>query len=151
MHERVDRSPSACAATSLVAVTQDPDDLRLAMAGGALRSGAAEGAVGLEALADALEEHLPPGTVTVTRRSERRWGRGRRLVAALAIDAGDWRYELERAPAGTSCRRRRIVRGIAVASDELDLPGWLDGLVAELERHAEVSAAGAARLRDLLT
>src|SRR4051812_47595803 len=64
---------------------------------------------------------------------------GRGAPRAVAVTLGDRRYEAERERRAITCRRRTIVRGIALKSEDLDLGGWIDALSADLVDQAASS------------
>jgi len=50
----------------------------------------------------------------------------------------------------SSCRRRNVVRGIALKNEELSVERWIDDLSAELLRAASESERGRLALQKLL-
>src|SRR5437667_227866 len=75
---------------------------------------------------------------------------GGKRVKRVAVELGDDRYELEHAEGLVSCRRRRVVRGIALSNEELELDAWIDRLSHELLDEAQRSERGRAALERLL-
>jgi hypothetical protein len=68
-------------------------------------------------------------------RIERKGLLGPKRVRRVAVNLGDDEYELEHDEGRVACRRRSVVRGIALKNEELPLDRWIDelsrGLVAE--------------------
>src|SRR6266516_3635589 len=77
----------------------------------------------VEALAAKLEGAFPERV-----RVERGGMFGGKRVRRVAVELGDERYELEHDDGLVSCRRRNVVRGIALRNEELDVDAWIDGL-----------------------
>jgi hypothetical protein len=69
---------------------------------------------------------------------------------AVTVGLGDARYEVERDGRRVVCRKRTIVRGIALKSEELDLGAWIDALSADLVDEAARSERARAALQELL-
>jgi len=65
------------------------------------------------------------------------------------VDLGDHEYELETGRHVT-CRRRSVVRGIALKNEELPLDEWIDRLSQDLLAEAEHSERGRLALERLL-
>jgi hypothetical protein len=122
-------------------------DADLDLVAASLRADAADLEAFVEALAVKLEEALP-GQVQV----ERRGGllgankRVRRIEATL----GDQRYELEYERGRVTGRRRSVVRGIALKTQELALDAWIAELSKELLQESERSERGRQALARLL-
>jgi hypothetical protein len=68
----------------------------------------------------------------------------------VAVTLGDRRYEAERERRSVVCRRRTVVRGIALKSEELELGAWIDALSADLVDEAESSERSRIALEGLL-
>jgi hypothetical protein len=113
-----------------------------------LRADATDLKAFVEALATKLEGSFPDRT-----RVERKGGGlfgGAKRVARVAVRLGDDEYELEHDDGRVECRRRTVVRGIALKNEELALDGWIDGLSRELVTAAGESERGRAALARLL-
>jgi hypothetical protein len=122
-----------------------PGDLDLLAA--SLRADAGDLDAFVEALAAKLEAALP-GQVEV----ERRGGRigSRKRVRRIEVTLGDQRYEAEREGRRVICRRRSVVRGIALKTQELDLDAWIAALSQDLVEEADRSERGRQALARLL-
>jgi hypothetical protein len=121
------------------------DDLDLLAA--SLRADAGDVDAFVEALAVKLEAALP-GQVEVERRGGLLGGRKR--VRRIEVTLGDQRYELEAEHGRVTCRRRSVVRGIALKTQELDLDAWIAALSQDLVEEAERSDRGRQALARLL-
>ena len=93
-------------------------------------------------LADAF-----PGRVELQRKGLP--GRGR-PVRHLALTLGETRFELASDGGTVTARRRRLVRGVALATEELPLDRWLDELAAALLAEARRSEQDRLALERLL-
>jgi hypothetical protein len=124
----------------------DVPDLDLLAA--SLRADAGDTAAFLEALAARLEGALP-GQVEVQRKGGL-FGGGKR-VRRIAVRLGDSHYEIESDGGAMAARRRNVVRGIALKSEELGVEQWIDALSADLLVLAQSSERGRAALERLLT
>jgi hypothetical protein len=103
------------------------------------------------ALAARLEGALPPGRARIDRRSKGFLSR-EKVVRGIEITMGDNTYSCTRGgPIGVQASRRKVVRGIALSTEELGLDAWIDALAAELAAEAEASAAARERLERMLT
>jgi hypothetical protein len=69
----------------------------------------------------------------------------------VRVTLGDHAYEAERGHRQVACRRRTIVRGIALKSEELDLEQWIDALSAGLVSEAARSERARTALEGLLS
>jgi hypothetical protein len=76
---------------------------------------------------------------------------GRSKPRSVAVTLGDGRYEAERDGAAVACRKRTVVRGIALKSEELTVDAWISALSAELLAEARQSERARAALDSLLT
>jgi hypothetical protein len=92
-------------------------------------------------LADAL-----PDRVEV----ERSGFLGRSKPKAVSVALGDNRYEAERHGHAVTCRRRTVVRGIALKSEELGVDAWISALSADLLAAARESERARIALDALL-
>lgn len=124
----------------------DAPDLDLLAA--SLRADATDTAAFLEALAARLEGALP-GQVEVQRKGGL-FGGGKR-VRRVDVRLGEGHYELEGVHGAVVARRRRVVRGIALKSEELSVDAWIDALSADLLTLAQSSERGRLALERLLT
>ena len=102
----------------------------------------------VEALATKLEGALP-GSVHVERRGGGLFG-GAKRVARLAVTLGPDELELESGDGTVSCRRRTVVRGIALKNEELSLDAWIDAVSGALVVQASESERGRIALARLL-
>jgi hypothetical protein len=75
---------------------------------------------------------------------------GRSKPKAVSVALGDNRYEAERAGHGLICRRRTVVRGIALKSEELGVDAWISALSADLLAAARESERARIALDELL-
>ena len=102
----------------------------------------------LEALAARLEGALP-GQVEVQRKGGL-FGGGKR-VRRIDVRLGDSHYELDGEHGALVGRRRSVVRGIALKSEELGVDAWIEALSADLLALAQSSERGRLALERLLT
>jgi hypothetical protein len=123
----------------------DAPDLDLLAA--SLRADATDTAAFLEALAARLEGALP-GQVEVQRKGGLFGGK---RVRRIAVRLGDTHYEVEGDGGPPTARRRTVVRGIALKSEELPVDAWIEALSADLLALAQTSERGRAALERLLT
>ena len=97
----------------------------------------------VEALATKLEGALP-GAASVHRGGGGLFG-GTKRVERIAVQLGSDEYELEQRRGEIGCRRRTVVRGIALKNDELSMDEWIDAvsraLVAEADRSEHARTA----------
>lgn len=100
----------------------------------------------VQALAAKLEGSFPEHV-----RIERGGFLGDKRVRRLEVELGDSRYELEANRGDVACRRRAVVRGISLKTEELPLDDWIDRMSAELLAVAERSERGRAALEQLLS
>ena len=112
-----------------------------------LRADTNDTAVFLQALAAKLEDALP-GQVEVERKG-RLFG-GPKRVRRIQVRIGDAHYEVE-GNGAVSARRRSVVRGIALKSEDLGLEAWIDALSGDLHALAQRSEQGRLALERLLT
>jgi hypothetical protein len=99
----------------------------------------------VEALATKLEGAFPERV-----RIERGNRFSGRRVKRIDVELGDDRYELEHDDGRVGCRRRNVVRGIALKNEELDVDAWIDAISRELVAEAERSERGRTALERLL-
>jgi hypothetical protein len=112
-----------------------------------LRADAADLDAFVEALAVKLAGALP-GQVDVERKGGLLGG-GKR-VRRIEVSVGDQRYEAEHDRGRVTCRRRSVVRGIALKTQELDLDAWIEALSKDLVEEADRSERGRQALARLL-
>ena len=127
-------------------MADDAPDLDLLAA--SLRADASDTAAFLEALATRLETALP-GQVEVQRKGGL-FGGGKR-VRRIAVRLADRHYEIEGEHGALVARRRSVVRGIALKSEELGVDAWIESLSADLLALAQRSEQGRLALERLLT
>jgi hypothetical protein len=111
----------------------------------ALRADAGDVDVFFDVLVAKLAQVLP-GQVEVQRGGF--LGRGK--PEAVTVTLGDRRYDAERDRRRVACRRRTVVRGIALKSEELDVGAWVDALSADLVDEAARSERARIALQGLL-
>lgn len=102
----------------------------------------------VEALAVKLAGAFPD-RVRVERRGRGLFG-GEKRVRRLAVGLGQREFELEAEGGSVSCRRRSVVRGIALKNEELSLEEWIDDLSRQLAEEAGQSERGRAALQRLI-
>jgi hypothetical protein len=99
----------------------------------------------LDLLARHLEEAVPE-QLTV-KRSGGLFARNR-PIQAIEVDLGDDRFLLAVGRHGTlAATRTRVVRGIALRTEELDVEGWLNQLASALHDFAQTHAGAMDALR----
>ena len=103
----------------------------------------------IEALASRLEQALP-AQVTVRRRRVGGFRSKQTEVERIEISLGDERFELLSARGGFQCTRHRVVRGITLKRDELPVEQWIDQLVEEVVRAAQLGEQARITLQGLL-
>ncbi len=97
----------------------------------------------LEMLATMLESALP-GEAQIDRRGGLFT---RKTVQRIALELGTDRYTLEDPGRGSlRASRTRVVRGIALKTEEIPVEEWLEALSATLEQRARASASARAAL-----
>jgi hypothetical protein len=67
------------------------------------------------------------------------------------VRLGDSHYEIEGDRGAVAARKRNVVRGIALKSEELSVEAWIEALSADLLALAQTSERGRAALERLLT
>jgi hypothetical protein len=81
-------------------------------------------------------------------RIERRGFFGGGAIERITIPLGDYTYVIEDSGRGPlSAMRKRLVRGVALKSEQMQMPEWIDALGAALEERAATSQ----RARDALS
>ncbi len=113
----------------------------------ALRADTADLELFVETLAGKLEQSFPAHVKIERRKSLLP---GPKPVRRITAELGDERFELEHDGGRVDCRRRELVRGIALRSEELELGPWIDALSHSLVTEAERSERGSEALRRLL-
>jgi hypothetical protein len=121
-------------------------DFDLSAAG--LRADGAELASAVEVLAVKLEDALP-GRTSVKRRGRRPLSRDRR-VSEIEVTLGSC-FRLESADGRVSCWRQKIVGGISIKREQLELADWLPALIEELDASSGETSRARAELERLLT
>ena len=104
----------------------------------------------VEALATKLTESFPD-RVQVERRGSGFLGRGLKRVHRVSVRLGDNEYELEHEEGRVITRRRNIVRGVALKTDELPMESWIDELSGKLVEEAGRSERDRLALEKLLS
>ncbi len=99
----------------------------------------------VEALAAKLEGSFPERV-----RVERSGMFGGKRVRRVTVELGDDRYELDHDDGRVECRRRNVVRGIALKNQELALDEWIDELSRGLVEEAGRTERGRVALERLL-
>lgn len=111
-----------------------------------LRADAGDMRAFVEALAAKLQ-----GAFEARVRVERKGGvLGPKRVHRIALELGDDEYELVHDDGRVECRRRTVVRGIALKNEELPLDRWIDDVSRTLVEEARSSERGRAALERLL-
>jgi len=75
---------------------------------------------------------------------------GPKHVRRILLDLGEEQYELEHDDGRVSCRRRTVVRGIALKNEELPLEQWIDEVSRTLVDAARSTERGRVALERLL-
>jgi hypothetical protein len=102
----------------------------------------------LEGLAVRLEGALP-GRVTVDRKRDGLFSRESH-VARIDITLDNSLYSIEANRGHATARRSKIVRGITIKSEQVPIPEWLNGLIAEIRALGELAGGAHAALHDFL-
>ena len=100
----------------------------------------------VQALASKLEGSFPQHV-----RVQRGGRFSDKRVRRIEVELGDSRYELESDRGDVACRRRAVVRGISLKTEELPLEEWIHRMSEELVSVAEQSERGRAALEQLLS
>lgn len=113
-----------------------------------LRADAQDTRAFVDVLATKLEEAIP-GRVEV----ERKGGllARRKQVGLLRLALDEHVYELAVQRGGVDCRRRRVVGGITLKSETLDLDAWIASVSADLADLADRSERDRLALERLLS
>jgi hypothetical protein len=112
-----------------------------------LRADGSDLAAYVEALAEKLELSFPDRV-----KVERKGGRfgGPRRVQTVEVELDGQAYCLESDRGNVTCRRRNVVRGIALKNEVLALDGWIDELSRALAEAAGETERGRLALQRLL-
>jgi hypothetical protein len=105
----------------------------------------------LKAFVDVLASKLVetfPHRVRVER-AGRLFG-GRQRVKGLSIALGDNHYELECDEGQIKCRRRNVVRGVSLKTEQLSLEQWIDSISEALTQVAAQTESDRVALERLL-
>jgi len=126
----------------------EPEDFETLAA--SLRADAADLPSFIEALAVKLEGALP-GHCEVDRRARKLFSHDK-VVRALVVSVGDWRYKLQSDGSGNvETARAKAVRGIVLKNEQLPLSDWITGLARDLSAEAATSEQARIALERLLT
>lgn len=122
-----------------------PGYLRIPLSAHLAERYGAETREALEDLAVELETALPERT-TITRRGG--WLSRKKTLERIEVELGDLVFVIEVPESKQPPRplRRRVVRGIVLATDSLTMPEWLEELAGALEQHASQNAGAKAAL-----
>jgi hypothetical protein len=112
-----------------------------------LRADAGDVRAFVEALAEKLAVSLPGG-VKIDRKGSLLGGP--KHVRRIAVQLGDEQLELEHDAGRITCRRRTLVRGIALRNEEIDLDAWIEAVTQGLVQAAQASERGRLALEQLL-
>jgi hypothetical protein len=129
-------------------VSDDLGDLGFDLDAAGLRADGADLGAGLEVLATKLETALP-GRTSVRRRAKRLLSR-EKVVEAIEVRLGDWRYALRLDGSRAEAAREQEVRGVVIKREGLALGDWLAALTGELRAEAATSAEARAALDRLV-
>jgi hypothetical protein len=124
------------------------EDRGFDLAAAGLRADGGDVASGVEVLGAKLEGALPRET-TVRRRSRGFLSR-EKVVEAIEVDLGDWRYALAIDHGRVEASRAQTVRGIVIRREPLDLDAWVGALTGELREQARTSEQARAALERLV-
>lgn len=101
----------------------------------------------LEMLADMLSSAMPE-EVEIKKRGGLF---SKKTLQSVTVTLGDQRYTLEDPSYGSlHAFRTKIVRGIALKTEEMEVPDWLDSLGVSLEEKMKVSSTAREALSRLL-
>ena len=113
-----------------------------------LRADGADVAAYVEVLARKLEDALPAET-EVRRRSKGLLSR-EKVVEAIEVALGEYRYALRRHGRGVEASRAKAVRGVVIKREPLELQDWVNALTGELREQAAGSAEARAAFERLV-
>lgn len=103
----------------------------------------------VEALATKLTESFPD-RVQVERSGSGFLGRGVKRVTRVSVRLGDNEYELGHEEGRVVTRRRNVVRGVALKTEEMPMESWIDELSSKLVDEAGRSERDRLALEKLL-
>jgi hypothetical protein len=115
----------------------------------ALRADDAGLTISIEVLASRLEQALPRHAV-VDRHKVGGFRSKRRETQRIAVALGDEQFELRCTGGRVQCTRHKVVRGITLNRQEMEMAAWIDELIAAVARTAEVSEHDRLALGELL-
>ena len=125
------------------------DGLRFEIVASSLRADLSDSSAFLGALAEKLSGALPQQCIVERKGSL--FSR-EKPIHRVAVDLGEHRYVIERTDRGglrAACTR--VVRGIALKTEELAIDAWIDGLSRALSQYAATNAQARMALERLLT
>lgn len=128
---------------------QADDGLRFEVLASSLRADLRDSKAFLGALAEKLGGALP-GQVAI----ERKGGlfAKEKPIHRISVELGEHRYMIEHSQHGAlRCGRTKVVRGIALKTEELPVETWIEDLSQELARYADRNAQAREALARLLT
>ena len=124
----------------------DNDGLEIDLLAGSLRADATDMKTFVEILARKVEDTFP-NRVKVQRKGLPGTARP---VVHLALTFGESQFELDNNKGDVATRRRKMVRGIALTTEDLPLDAWIEQLSACLVDEADKSQADRMALERLL-
>ena len=124
----------------------DTDGLQIDILAGSLRADAGDMKTFVEILAKKLEDTFP-NRVKIQRKGLPGTARP---VVHLALSFSESQFELDNNKGQVSTRRRKMVRGVALNTEELSLDAWIDQLSAALIDEANRSEADRLALERML-
>jgi hypothetical protein len=127
----------------------ESDGLRFEVLASSLRADLTDTGLFLSALAEKLGGALPQQCVV-----ERHGGLFAREkpISRVSVELGEYRYMIERAKhGGLRASRTKVVRGIALKTDELPVDEWIEALSRDLAQYAARNAQARLALERLLT
>ena len=125
------------------------DGLQFEVFASSLRADLNDTGLFLGALAEKLGGALPQQTVV-----ERRGGLFAREkpIHKISVELGEYRYLIEKAGhGGLQTARTKVVRGIALKTEELPVDAWIESLSRDLAQYAARNAQARMALERLLT
>jgi hypothetical protein len=127
----------------------ESDGLQFEVLASSLRADLTDTALFLNALAEKLGGALPQQCAV-----ERRGGLFAREkpISRVSVELGEYRYVIERANHGAlRAARTKVVRGIALKTDEMPVDEWIEALSRDLAQYAARNAQARLALERLLT
>ena len=131
------------------ALPEDPGEA-LDLAAAQTRADGADTQAMLEALAARLLGRRCPRMTTVKRRRVGGLLSKRTEVERIEVELTDERFELVNAAGMVRCARNRVVRGITLKRDEVQIEDWVRGLVEEVVRTASLGEQARMTLEGLV-